>query len=107
MEGKELWARLKGELDMHSADELRRELEASLDHARPEVLLLDMEGVSFIDSSGLGVILGRYRRLKKQGGRMVICRPKPQVLRLLQLSGLDKIMTIEANGPQNNPGGIG
>lgn len=106
MEGKELWARLKGEIDMHAADRLRRELEASLDHARPEVLILDMEGVSFIDSSGLGVILGRYRRLKKEGGTMVICQPKPQVLRLLQLSGLDKIIAIHIEKPERNLGGI-
>jgi len=91
---------------MRSADYLRRELEASLDHARPEILHLDMEGVSFIDSSGLGVILGRYRRLKKQGVRMAIYRPRPQVLRLLQLSGLDKIMTIYTEGPGRNLGGI-
>ncbi|QGP94051.1 STAS domain protein [Neomoorella glycerini] len=104
MEGKELWVRVKGEVDLESADALRRELEASLDHARPEVLLLDLEGVTFMDSSGLGVILGRYRRLKKQGGRVVICRPQPQVRRLLEISGLSKIMTIHPDGPETAGG---
>ncbi|MEW8957995.1 hypothetical protein MHOCP_14900 [Moorella humiferrea] len=99
-EGKELWARVKGEVDLENADLLRRELEASLDHARPQVLLLDLEGVTFMDSSGLGVILGRYRRLKKEGGRVVICRPQPQVRRLLEISGLSKIMTIHPEGPE-------
>ncbi|MDN5344895.1 MAG: hypothetical protein PWQ18_1007 [Clostridia bacterium] len=106
MEKKELWARVKGEVDLESADHLRQELEASLDHARPEVLLLDLEGVTFMDSSGLGVILGRYRRLKKQGGRVVICRPQPQVRRLLELSGLSKIMTILSEGPERKLGGV-
>ncbi|MBC7325651.1 MAG: anti-sigma factor antagonist, partial [Moorella sp. (in: Bacteria)] len=59
-EGNELWARIKGEVDLENAGRLRQELEASLDHARPQVLLLDLEGVTFMDSSGLGVILGRY-----------------------------------------------
>ena len=104
MEGKDLWARITGEIDMHAAGHLRRELDTSLDHARPESLLLDMKGVTFIDSSGLGVILGRYRRLKKQGGKMIIYKPAPQVLRLLQLSGLDKIMDINAELPKKNPG---
>jgi stage II sporulation protein AA (anti-sigma F factor antagonist) len=106
MEGKELWARVKGEVDLESADRLRQELEASLDHARPEVLLLDLEGVTFMDSSGLGVILGRYRRLKKQGGKVVLSRPQPQVRRLLELSGLNKIMTIQAEGPESRRGGV-
>ncbi|KYH31635.1 STAS domain-containing protein [Neomoorella mulderi] len=104
MEGKELWVRVKGEVDLESADALRRELEASLDHAHPEVLMLDLEGVTFMDSSGLGVILGRYRRLKKQGGRVVICRPQPQVRRLLEISGLSKIMTIHPHGPETAGG---
>jgi len=106
MEGQELQARIKGEVDLETADRLRQELEASLDHARPEVLLLDLAGVTFMDSSGLGVILGRYRRLKKQGGRVVICRPQPQVRRLLELSGLGKIMTIEAGEPATGQGGV-
>lgn len=104
MEGKELQARIKGEVDLETADRLRQELEASLDHARPEVLLLDLAGVTFMDSSGLGVILGRYRRLKKQGGRVILSRPQPQVRRLLEISGLGKIMAIEAAEPVGGQG---
>lgn len=105
MEGKQLWARIKGELDLENADTFRQELEANLDHARPEVLVLDLTGVTFIDSSGLGVILGRYRRLKKEGGKLIIYRPQPQVRRLLELSGLGKIMTImNENGEQIGEG---
>ncbi|MGI9861223.1 anti-sigma factor antagonist [Moorella naiadis] len=106
MEGKELQARIKGEVDLETADRLRQELEASLDHARPEVLLLDLAGVTFMDSSGLGVILGRYRRLKKQGGKVVLARPQPQVRRLLEISGLGKIMAIETGEQVSRQGGI-
>ena len=93
-EGAKLWARIRGEVDLKSADALRRELEASLDHARPRILCLDLEGVTFIDSTGLGVILGRYRRLAREGGKMVIYHPQPQVRRLLEISGLARLMDI-------------
>lgn len=104
MEGKALLARIKGELDLDSADRLRQELEASLEHAKPDILVLDMEGVTFIDSSGLGVIMGRYRCLKKQGRKIIITKPQPQVMRLLQLSGLNKIMTISNETIESYPG---
>lgn len=99
-EGQALIARVKGELDLSTADRLRQELEASIDHARPRVLYLDLEGVSFMDSSGLGVILGRYRHLTRQGGRVVICRPQPQVQRLLELSGINKLVEIVPDDPE-------
>ncbi|HBT47382.1 MAG TPA: anti-sigma F factor antagonist [Peptococcaceae bacterium] len=103
-EGQALVARIKGELDLGTADRLRQELEASLDHARPRILYLDLEGVSFMDSSGLGVILGRYRRLARQGGKVVICRPQPQVRRLLELSGISKLVDIVSEDPDGFAG---
>ncbi|WP_157109951.1 anti-sigma F factor antagonist [Thermanaeromonas toyohensis] len=99
-EGPVLIARIKGEVDLSTAERLRQELEASLDHARAHLLYLDLEGVSFMDSSGLGVILGRYRRLSQKGGKVVICRPQPQVRRLLDLSGLSKIIDIVGEEPE-------
>lgn len=99
-EGSALIARVKGEVDLSTADRLRQELESSLEHARAHILCLDLEGVSFMDSSGLGVILGRYRRLSQKGGKVAICRPQPQVRRLLDLAGLSKIMDIVGEEPQ-------
>ncbi|MGI9951562.1 anti-sigma factor antagonist [Moorellaceae bacterium AZ2] len=103
-DGAALIARIKGELDLGTADRLRHELETSIDHARPRILYLDLEGVSFMDSSGLGVILGRYRRLARQGGKVIICRPQPQVRRLLELSGINKLIEIVSEDPDRSPG---
>ncbi len=50
-----------------------------------------------MDSSGLGVILGRYKLLKSRGGKMVVCDVNASVYRLLELSGLFKILTIHDN----------
>jgi len=86
--------RLKGELDHAVAEKFRTEVDSLLQKMAPQNLLLDMGGVSFIDSSGLGIILGRYRQLQARQGRMAITRAQPQVRRILELSGLMRVMGI-------------
>ncbi|MNG34896.1 Anti-sigma F factor antagonist [compost metagenome] len=56
-----------------------------------------MKDLEFMDSSGLGVILGRYKLIKNKGGKMVVCDVNPPVYRLLEMSGLFKIMPIYEN----------
>ncbi len=56
-----------------------------------------MERLSFMDSSGLGVILGRYKRVKANEGEMVVCAISPTVNRLFEMSGLFKIIRLEEN----------
>ncbi len=89
-----LIVRLTGELDHHSADSLRKAVEQELDKEVANTVLLSLDGLTFMDSSGLGVILGRYRRLNQAGGKMAACNLKPQVQRIFELSGLTRIMNI-------------
>lgn len=89
-----LIVRLSGELDHHAAENLRNQVEQELDKEVAFAVLLSLEGLTFMDSSGLGVILGRYRRLNQAGGKMAACCLKPQVLRIFELSGLTRIMSI-------------
>jgi stage II sporulation protein AA (anti-sigma F factor antagonist) len=56
-----------------------------------------MKDLSFMDSSGLGVILGRYKLITARGGKMVVCDVNPAVYRLFEMSGLFKILTIQEN----------
>lgn len=86
--------RLTGELDHYSAESLRSLVEQELDKEVASGVLLSLEGLTFMDSSGLGVILGRYRRLNQAGGKMAACCLKPQVQRIFELSGLTRIMNI-------------
>jgi len=87
-----LFARPRGELDMNTADEFRNSLEDSLKKNLVNHLVFNLDRVSFVDSSGLGVILGRYKRLNQQGGRVSLVGIQPQVRRILVLSGLLTIM---------------
>ena len=64
-----LAAYLTGEIDHHAAQALRREIDAQIDARMPELLTMDFSGVTFMDSSGVGLILGRGRQMSGLGGR--------------------------------------
>ncbi|MCF6093472.1 anti-sigma F factor antagonist [Microaerobacter geothermalis] len=92
-----LVVRLSGELDHHTADHLREKVETVIEKEDITHVILSLEELSFMDSSGLGVILGRYKKISQKGGEMVVCSVHPTIYRLFELSGLFKILRIEEN----------
>lgn len=90
-----LCIRLAGELDHHTAEELRQRVTSKLEENKINHIILNLEKLSFMDSSGLGVILGRYKQIKNNGGEMVVCSISPAVKRLFEMSGLFKIIRLE------------
>jgi stage II sporulation protein AA (anti-sigma F factor antagonist) len=86
-----------GELDLAMADRFRIALEETLDNQPVDNIVFNLSHVSFIDSSGLGVLLGRYKRVAKNGGKVLIVGAQPQVRRILELSGLLRIMGESAS----------
>lgn len=92
LEGQSLIASLRGELDLHTSPRFKEELTRLFEtHSNVTHLIMDVKGLSFVDSSGLGVILGRYRELQERGGRLFFVQANPQVKRILQMSGFQKI----------------
>lgn len=87
-----LLARPVGELDLASADSFRTALDNALDDNKVGHLIVNLSGISYIDSSGLGVLLGRYKRVASSGGRVSLVAARPQVRKILELSGLLRIM---------------
>lgn len=85
--------RPRGELDLGVADMFRETLERGLERYAVRHMVLNLSGITFIDSSGLGVILGRYKRLAGSGGRISLVGARPHVRRILELSGLLRIMS--------------
>ena len=81
--GATLAAYLTGEIDHHSAQTLRREIDAQIDARLPELLTLDFSGVTFMDSSGVGLILGRSRRITGLGGKLSVQNVSPAVKKLM------------------------
>lgn len=92
-----LIVRLDGELDMHVADEFRRKVDDAIDSSGVKYLLLNLKGVAFIDSSGLGVILGRYKKVTSLGGKVLVTGIRPPVARLFEFSGVQKIIKMCAS----------
>lgn len=86
---------LCGEIDHHSAFAVRREIDDMLCTLRPERLVIDLGEVEFMDSSGLGLIMGRYTVMQGLGGRTILRTPNERVLKMLKLAGIDKIIGIE------------
>lgn len=81
-----LAAYLSGEIDHHAAQSLRREIDAQIDDRLPELLTLDFSGVTFMDSSGVGLILGLGRHIGALGGRLTVQNPPRAVQRMLDLA---------------------
>ncbi|NLM40843.1 MAG: anti-sigma factor antagonist [Firmicutes bacterium] len=90
--GQALIAKLQGELDLHTSPQFKEEL-AKFFTTQPQIkyLIMDVKNLQFIDSSGLGVILGRYRELEQRGGRLFFVQANPHIKRVLQMSGMQKI----------------
>lgn len=84
--------RVEGELDMHVVDEFRQTVDDALAASGVKYVILNLKGVTFIDSSGLGVILGRYKKISVTGGKMLASNIRPQVARVLELSGLLRLI---------------
>lgn len=94
---KVLCVRLEGELDHHTAMELRERVDSVLKEHHLTHILLNLEHLSFMDSSGLGVVLGRYKLVQTLGGEMVVCSISPQIKRLFEMSGMFKIVRLASN----------
>lgn len=91
---------ISGELDDHTAPRLREAVETELDKGSANKIVLDCTNLEFMDSSGLGVILGRYKRLKSMDGNMVACNLNPQVDKIFELSGLKRIIQVYSSAEE-------
>ncbi|MFD1039225.1 anti-sigma F factor antagonist [Virgibacillus byunsanensis] len=90
-----LIVRLSGELDHHEAEGLRKIWKDTMYKNSVKHVILNLESVTFMDSSGLGVVLGRYKEVLQLGGEMVVCSVSPPIERLFEMSGLFKIVRLE------------
>lgn len=85
---------LCGELDHHTAEKVRIDMERELEKQPYTHFVLNLEQLNFMDSSGLGVILGRYKKVTQSGGKMILCSVQPSIYRLMEMSGLFKIIAF-------------
>lgn len=93
--GSILSIHIRGEIDHHTAAGIRQGIDATLFEKRPKKLILDLSAVSFMDSSGLGLIMGRYSVMKELGGEMTVWNPSPETRSILTLAGMERLVRIE------------
>ncbi|MGI6200315.1 MAG: anti-sigma F factor antagonist [Christensenellales bacterium] len=91
-QGDTLVVRLMGELDHHQANSARQGLDQLLADTSVKQLVLDMQGVGFMDSAGIGVIMGRYKLLAQRGGKVAVRGVNPRMDRIFKMSGLYRIV---------------
>lgn len=83
--------KLYGEIDQHCVSEIRDDIDRQIAIRNINSLIVDLGGVEFMDSSGIGMIMGRYKNMVSRGGKMMLVRPQPQVDKVLELSGIKKL----------------
>lgn len=85
---------MAGELDHHSAEEVRNRIDDRLDRENIVKLIMDFSDVTFMDSSGIGVVIGRYKKLNLKKGSICITKARDSVKRVFELSGMFKIIKL-------------
>ena len=88
---------LTGEIDHHSAVHLRQKMDEAIFFHRPKVAVIELAALDFMDSSGLGLILGRYNKMKQLDGKLILENPTRSIEKILRLSGADKLIEIQRN----------
>ena len=90
--GNLLIVQVAGELDLHFADEIRMRIDAEIMKPPIRNILFDFNRLSFMDSSGIGMIMGRYKKIKALGGKAWIICNNPNATRILEMSGVFKFI---------------
>lgn len=103
--GDALKIKLRGELDHHSAVAIRTQIDDMIRNKRPKNLSIDMSVIDFMDSSGLGLIMGRYAVMKDIGGELCVTDPSPRVQKIMSLAGMERVIDIRySNGAPEHQG---
>ena len=103
-DGNRLIAYRSGEIDHHSASGMRETIDARVEGSHPSLLILDFTDVHFMDSSGIGLVMGRYKLMKEIGGDLQVSNPSPHINRVMRLAGLDRLAVIEKGKTTKNGG---
>ena len=95
--GDILMARISGELDHYGAGRARQDIDKTIDAFSSKHLVMDFKGVSFMDSSGIGVVMGRYKKVKDKGGKIYITGCSEYVYKILEMAGIFTIIDQSGN----------
>lgn len=95
IEGQRVIAVLRGEIDHHGARSMRAEIDEAIQAYQPSILILDFAEVTFMDSSGIGLIMGRHKLMGEIGGSVIVQNPPLHIKRVMKISGMERIVQIQ------------
>jgi stage II sporulation protein AA (anti-sigma F factor antagonist) len=90
-----LIAKLLSEIDHHSAVSVRERIDSALYKELPKTLIFDLSEVNFMDSSGLGLVLGRYKKAEAAGIEFSVTNCDKRVMRIFEMAGMERIINLE------------
>lgn len=88
---------IKEEIDEHTTEKLRRKIDNEITRFLPRKVIFDFSNVNFMDSAGIGMLLGRYKVVKMLGGELEVININRQVKKLFEMSGILKIIKVTDN----------
>jgi stage II sporulation protein AA (anti-sigma F factor antagonist) len=94
---KLLTCQITEEIDHHTTEKMRRMLDDEIERYIPKKIIFDFDKVSFMDSAGIGMILGRYKMVRMLGGSVEMINVNPSVKKIFEMSGIPKIIPINKN----------
>lgn len=94
---KLLTCQITEEIDHHTTEKIRRILDDEIERYIPKKIVFDFDKVSFMDSAGIGMILGRYKMIRMLGGSIEMINVKSNVKKIFEMSGVHKIIQINNN----------
>ena len=94
-EQQSLVAYLSGEIDHHIAKSIRQEIDRACEESAARLLILDFKDVTFMDSSGIGLVMGRYQLMQTLGGEMALSNLPASIKRVMRLAGLDRLAVLD------------
>ncbi|MFZ2540020.1 MAG: anti-sigma factor antagonist [Oscillospiraceae bacterium] len=94
-EGTSICAYIYGEIDHHTARTIREAIDSQVELRLPKTLILDFADVSFMDSSGIGLVMGRFKLMTSIGGEVKISNTTASIGRVMRLAGLERLAKIE------------
>lgn len=98
---KQLTLKIMEEIDEHTTEKLRRKIDNEITRFLPRKVIFDFENVTFMDSAGIGMLLGRYKVIKMLGGQLELMNVNKQVEKVFEISGILRIIPLIKNNEEN------
>ena len=98
---KQLTLKIEEEIDEYATEKLRRKIDNEITRFLPRIVIFDFSNVTFMDSAGIGMLLGRYKIIKMLGGQLELLNVNKQIEKIFEISGILKIIPLIKNNEEN------